>query len=389
MTIPLAAKVLGGIAIAGSVIAIGISAAHADEKKPGDPKKPSKPGTKPNPADKALPADLQQKVAAALASADPVQMHEVADELEHEGFKDQAKALDLAADAIANAEDAVQPTPPIPVPVPVPNPGGGGGVAPVPVPVPVPVPQPGGGGVLPGPLPIPPGPITPPVPVPVVQQALVYHVKAGQGPFQAAQTILGTSAGAARFHELQHANIPFDADGIKREDNHAGGLKPGLNPGDRLLVPPTWAEIAKPGTVTLERVGVPQGALHGDGDVTDDTVLRRLAGRVATEVLHTAKGSENKDLIATYQRCEFARGRRTGDCLGLYDTETALNLLAIHGICPPLRFADGAEIYYPPNPLEAKRVLYSALSRLAGADVVRREEFMQAIAQLGDVGIAA
>jgi hypothetical protein len=386
MTIPLAAKVLGGIAIAGSVIAIGISAAHADEKKP-DPKKPSKPGAKPQPGDKALPADLQQKVAAALASADPVQMHEVADELEHEGFKDQAKALDLAADAISNAADAVKPTDPIPVPVPVPvpNPGGGGVV-----PVPVPVPNPGGGGVLPGPLPgpLPPGPL-PPVPAPVVQQAHVYHVKKGQGPFQAAQDILGTSAGAARFHEIQHANIPFDADGIKRADNHAGGLTPGLNPGDRLLVPESWVASAKPGTVTLERVGVPQGALHGDGDVSDDTVLRRLAGRVATEVLHCAKGSENRELIATYQRCEFARGRRTGDCLGLFDTETALNLLTVHGICPPLRFADGAEIYYPQNPLEAKRVLYTALSRLAGADVVRREEFLQAIEQLGDVEIAA
>jgi hypothetical protein len=385
--IPLGLKVLGGLALVGSVIAIGVGVAHAGEKKPG-------PSPTPKPDTSGLPTDLKQKAEAALAAGDPTALRALADELDHEGFHAQATSLRAAADAIQAAEDNVNPTPPVPHVDPAPGPT----PAPVPGPLPVPVPQPGGGGVLP-PLPIPPGPlpgpapapspVPAPTPTPPVAQAYVYHVQKGQGPYQAAQTILGPSAGAARFHELQHANIPFDADGIARADNHAGGFKPGLNTGDRLLVPETWVALAKPGTVTLERVGVPQGAMQGDGDVSDDLALRRLAGRVATEVMHSAKGSENRDLIAVYQRAEFARGNRRGDCVGLYDAETALGLATIHGIAPPLRFADGHEIYYPANALPAKQQIFATLSRLAGADVTRREEWMQSLASLGDVGIAA
>jgi hypothetical protein len=226
---------------------------------------------------------------------------------------------------------------------------------------------------------VPPSPLPP---APVVHTAPVAHVLKNEGPANVAQRILGASIGIARFHELQHLNIPFDADGIRREDNHAGGLKPGLNPGDRLLVPPSWVDIAHPGTVTIERVGVPAGALHGDGDVTEDLAVRRLAGRVVVEVMHSAKGAENKDLIAAYQRAEQSRGKRTGQCLGLFDAETALNLATIHGIAPPLRFADGQEIYYEVNAFPAKQALYSTLSALAGRDVARREEWLQSLAGL-------
>jgi hypothetical protein len=392
--IPLGVKIIGGLALVGSVIAVAVGVAHAGEKGGAQPK----PKAKPKAADDAIPADLRAKVTAALSSGDPTALRALADELDHEGFKAQATSLRAAADAIEKAADDVNPTPPVPHPEPVPGPTPGPTPGPVPPgplppgPLP-PLPDPGGGGVLPpGPLPPVPGPVPPvpgPTPPPPVAQAHVAHVLHNEGPFQVSQRILGASAGAARFHELQHLNIPFDADGIRREDNHAGGLKPGLNPGDRLLVPDSWVALAKPGTVTLERVGVPQGAMQGDGDVTGDLALHRLAGRVATEIMHSAKGRENRDLIAAYQRAEFARGNRTSDCAGLYDAETALGLATIHGIAPPLRFADGAEIYYPANALPAKQQIFATLSRLAGADVARREEWTQALAALGDVGIAA
>lgn len=371
MPIPTAAKVIGGLVVVGSVIAIGVSAAHAGEKQDGTkpkPKTPAKPDTS------ALPTDLRLKVEKALTDADPTELRAVADELDHEGYKAQATACRQAADAIEAAEEAVKPTPPAPNPVPTPNPV----VPPGPLPGPAPFPP----SPLPGPLPpLPvPGPVPPPPPV---QQAPVAHVLKGEGPYNMAQRILGASIGAARFHELQHINIPFDADGIKRADNHAGGLTPGLNPGDRLLVPPAWLELAKPGTVTVERVGVPHGGVAGDGDVVEDLAIRRLAGRVATEIMHSPKGSENKDLIATYQRVEQQRGQRRGDCLGLYDAETALNLATIHGIAPPLRFADGHEIYYQPNSAAGERhLIYATLSKLAGADTARREEWLQALAAL-------
>lgn len=374
--IPLPVKVIGGIALVGSAIALVASAAKAS---PGTSPKPSTGGGAGGATD-ALPADLKAKVEAAVASGDPTQMNAVADELDHEGYHGQATALRTAANAIQQAENGVTPTPPVPVPTPQPS-GGGGALPPLPGPLPGPAPSPytpppspdaGGGGVLPS-------PVLPPAPA--VQTAAVVHVLKGEGPYQTAIRILG-NPGGERFHELQHANIPFDADGVARADNKAGGLKPGLNPGDRLLVPPSWVPLAKPGTVTIERVGVPAGALNGDGDVSDDLAIQRLAGRVAVEVAHQAKGAENRELIAAYQRAIFARGQRKGDCLGLYDAETVLSLATQQGIAPPMRFADGQEIYWPTNPHAAKELVYATLSKLAGADVQRREEWLQSLAGL-------
>lgn len=203
---------------------------------------------------------------------------------------------------------------------------------------------------------------------------------------QASQRVLGTQQGEKFWPQLKDANIPFDADGTPRRWQFPPGMfvdprtnKPNLNEGDRLLVPTSWPE-GLPG-VTTEKVGVPNAAISGDVANIPNDDLRRLAGRVATEVLHSPKGSENRDLIATFQAAEAARGRRQGDTRGLYDAETAACLAMVHAIAPPTRFADGAEIYWPdPNAGPAKQYLRDMLGRLAHADVARREEFLQSIA---------
>lgn len=55
-----------------------------------------------------MPEALRVRVARALQSADPAQMHELATELRHQGFGDQAKTLDQAA---AEIERAITKTP--------------------------------------------------------------------------------------------------------------------------------------------------------------------------------------------------------------------------------------------------------------------------------------
>lgn len=297
---------------------------------------------------KAMPEALRAKAQAALATADPLAIRAVADEVEKSGFKEQAASMRAAADAIEAAERAVEPTA---VPV-----SAGAGVA----------------AALPG--------AAAAVPVgPVQKTGRVLVVKPGQGPFQVAQDALGKSAGAARWRELRDANIPRSADGIPRKwirdvvadpSGQTFRFDPPLNPGDRLIVPASWP--------TTDAMKVDTIILSGDDGAPEK--LRRLAARVALEITRAQKGQENRELIAAYQRAEQRRGRRRGRPHGLYDPETMMLLAHAHGIVPPTRFGDDSEAYYPNNPAPSKTKLRQALESLAERDEPRAEEWRAAAA---------
>jgi hypothetical protein len=67
-------------------------------------------------------------------------------------------------------------------------------------------------------------------------------VKAGDGFFRISQR-LGVDGN--RWHELRDRNIPVDADGRSRskDSDGKGGIKPQLNPGNKLFVPENWPAI--------------------------------------------------------------------------------------------------------------------------------------------------
>lgn len=316
---------VGVPAVVGLVALAGSSSAHAAE--------PSK----------TMPEALKARAQAALATADPVVIRGVADEVEKAGFREQAASMRAAADAIEAAEHSVEPTP-------VPHPE-----------------RDDDGGDKPG-----------PTPGPVEHTGRYLVVKRGQGPYQVAQDALGASAGAARWHELRDANIPRSADGIPRKwikDPKAPGqyrFDPPLNEGDRLLVPAAWP--------TTDAMQVGTIVLSGDDGAPES--LRRLAARVALEVARNRKGSENRELIAAYQRAEKKRGRRQGRPHGLFDPETMMLLARCHGIVPPVRFGDDSEVYWPQNPTPAKVRVREEFSKLAERDEPRAEEWRAACAAI-------
>jgi hypothetical protein len=123
---------------------------------------------------------------------------------------------------------------------------------PAPVPVP-PAAAPGPPPFVPqGPPPAPPeAPAAPPVAVPP-QGLQIVTVRKGEGLATVARR-LGRPATAASASELQKANVPQGPDGVtwqatKLADPATGGIKKlnrkgGLQPGDRLFVPPQWGPI--------------------------------------------------------------------------------------------------------------------------------------------------
>lgn len=268
--------------------------------------------------------DVDEKVAerikAALATGEPAALRALAKELEDEGFKEQAASLRKAAKEIEDAMDAVE------------------------------VVKPGA---------------KPPKKRKHGKRVRVLRVQPGDGPWQVANR--AGMAAAAR--ELRDRNIPRDGKGIQRASDGKGGFKPGLNPGDLLIVPEAWGDV--PGT---ELVTLPAG-IAGDDD--DDTPLRRLAGRVALEVFEARKGQENRELIETYQKAMNAAGYEL-PTRGLYDAKTAASLAVVHHISPPVKFGDGSPIYWPANPAPAKKEFRALLVRLAEKDPVRAEEWTQA-----------
>lgn len=271
-----------------------------------------------------LPANLKAKVAAALESADPVVIRALAKKLDELGFKAQAKSLRKAAVAIEKAMASVDDV------------------------------QPGTAG-------------TDSSPLANTQAVRVLEVKPGEGPYNVAARV---GMGAAAL-ELRDANIPRDGKNITRKSDGKRGLAPGLESGDLLRVPAHWADHASMRVVELPTV------IAGD----EDDPVRLLAGRVALEVLEKPKGKENRDLIATFQRAEKSRGREL-DTRGLYDAKTALALAVDHSIVPPMKFADGSELYWPQNAAPAKTRMRAVFTKLSERDPQRAEEWQQAVSQL-------
>jgi hypothetical protein len=307
----------------------------------------------PKPNERGFPPELKAKFDAALRQGDPTAMRKVADEAAAAGFKTQAGSMRAAADAVEKAANDLKPTPALPG-----TPSSPG----------IPQPSPSSPGI-----PQPPAPSSPSGPV--IQEARVVHVLRGEGPFQmATRTKQRAPLDAAR--ALRDFNIPFDADGVGRKSDGTGGFAPGLEPGDRLLVPPSWSAH---NDITTERVGIPAG-VHGDDGPPSEAVLRRLAGRVALEVASQPKGRENREIIGLYQRYMRENGLRRGDTRGIFDAETAVSLARHHAIAPPLRFACGSEIYWPAKAVKAKRKVRDVLMHLSQTDVPRSEEWAQAAA---------
>lgn len=321
MPLPVIAKVLIGAAVAVGSVALLAGTASADEQPTKD-----------------LPASLKKKVEAAVDSADPVVMRQVAKELEKAGFPEQAKSLRKAAAKIEKEMDAV------------PDVGVGTGSS---------------------------SSVGLPAVTGETESVRVLEVKPGDGPYQVAQRV----GMAADFGALRDANIPRDGKNQLRESDGKmglrtvqliGGKKRGLEPGDLLRVPAHW-----PDHPLMRMVELPE-LVAGDDD-TD--ALRSLAGKVALEIETKAKGQEDKDLIATFQRAEASRGREM-DTRGLYDGRTALALAIDHHIVPPLRFANGSEIYWPTNGANARKRVKEALGKLASSDPQRAEEWEQAASQI-------
>jgi hypothetical protein len=271
-----------------------------------------------------LPANLKAKVAAALESADPVVIRALAKQLDELGFKAQAKSLRKAATAIEQAMNSVDDV------------------------------QPGTAGTDSNSL-----ANTKPV--------RVLEVRPGEGPYNVAARV---GMGAAAL-ELRDANIPRDGKNITRQSDGKRGFAPGLEPGDLLRVPAHWPQHSAMRVVELPTV------IAGD----DDDPVRLLAGRVALEVQEKPKGKENRDLIATFQRAEKSRGREL-DTRGLYDAKTALALAVDHQIVPPMKFADGSELYWPQNAAPAKSRMRDVFTKLSERDPQRAEEWQQAVSQL-------
>lgn len=194
--------------------ALGKAASGGGASQPSSPTVPGGGGT--------VVPDFGARIAAVLATQDPAQILALADELARANF-DAAivaqlrkiaadlQAAKLAADeARRRAEEAAKPQPgdpaaPAPVVPPfVPTPGGGGGAAPAPAPTPAPR------GV-----------------------ARVVIVQPGESPARLATIMTGKEA---RFRELVAANVP-----PKKRNNSTGGFT-SLNPGERLVVPPSWPD---------------------------------------------------------------------------------------------------------------------------------------------------
>lgn len=85
-----------------------------------------------------------------------------------------------------------------------------------------------------------PAPVTPPAPtpsnptIPPAPAVRRVAVRAGEGPFQIAQRLLGAEQGSLLWRELVAANVP-----PKKKDPKTGGFTI-LNPGELLVVPENW-----------------------------------------------------------------------------------------------------------------------------------------------------
>jgi hypothetical protein len=374
---------IGLLAAGGTALVVSSKKANASPKLPdsggsggGLPPAPS-----PGGGAAVINPQLLSIMSAALATGDPAVIRRVATDAERAGFPDQAKSLRAAAEEIEKAQKAIDPTKPgggtapNPNPAPAPSPAPSPVIPPfVPPPAPSPVPSP----VIP-PAPVIPDVIPPKPPVPIVVPTKTVRfltVGKGQGYFQVAQGAKPGGNLQDRMKELRDRNVPVDADGRRRQaasftDPKFFGSNPHLNAGEHLFVPESWPN--GPGMQTKEVT-----ILSGDTDSIGDDDVRRLAGRVALEVNSKNKGSENRELIGTFQRVARERGHFDAPVNGLYNAHTIVALVRLCGICPPLAFGDGGTPYWPRNHAPARNAVRQVLTNHAERDPSRSEEFAQA-----------
>lgn len=276
--------------------------AKADAKKKADEKAKSKgEGT-------AKPdlSDVVQQVTDALASGSIETMRKVAADLRAHGFKEQADALEKAADELEAEQKAKA-----------------------------------------GPTP---GPEPEPAPPPVTHRTIEV-TSALNSESAITKKLLGKSD---RFRELVAVNVPKDADGRSRQKvtaqliaeksinpNRLGGLFPGLQPGQKLFIPDDWPlnpadtkPVPKPKAKAEPKPSEPSkpkpqlGSGSPDkGDPLTSQLITMLAGK--------SPGKEDTFMVKKWQT---AQGR-TND--GKYGPGDAIFMADNLGVVPP------SPLYWP------------------------------------------
>lgn len=282
----------------------------------------------------ALPKDLQNKMEKALASGDPIMMRRLAEQVEKAGFPEQAETLRKAADEVAAAMKSVPDLPPVRSPDEQPKRGADvfrGGEA---------------------------GTVT------KTPEKLTYVVKEGDSMARVARKLTGNER---RWAELLEPNKH-----LKTSKKSYGTIIDPFYAGMVINLPESWRDALQGDEVSGDR-----------SPRIDEQGARRLAGRVALEVARKKKGAENRELIATFQKLERQRGMMGVPATGVFDHVTAVALARNYGIVPPLKFADGKDIYWPTNPAPAKNKLREIFTHMARRDPSRTEEWTQAAQSIG------
>lgn len=280
--------------------------------------KPADDGEKPSDkADDKFTAVIA-RVTAALATLDPAKMREEADRLEDEGFKEQADALRKAADELEEearkrADPKTPPQPDIKVPV---------------------EPEPSKPGIT----------------------FRTYTVRKGDSEFKIAK---GFTGNGNRFPELVKLNVPKDGDGRKRTlitasnrqalgepAERVGGLHPGLQPGQKLILPDSWLDAKDRPAPTPK----PEPELRPASGVTlpssTDAIIRHLPGKTP--------GKEDAVLVKRFQ----TDSKRTVD--GKYGMGDALHIANTFGAVPP------TPLYWPKkDTAKALKTWQQEMARLA------------------------
>lgn len=153
-----------------------------------------------------------------------------------------------------------------------------------------------------------PSPVTPPfVPTPAPSTGKrITVVQSGDGFFRIAQR-LGVDGN--RWPELRDRNVPVDADGRSRQKDTAakGGIKPQLNPGNKLFVPESWpasSAAVVQGHIDIGFAGEESFAPKSPVEIAAERMvshLKRLQNKHPTN-LEKVRNKSDKRLVARFQR---------------------------------------------------------------------------------------
>lgn len=175
-------------------------------------------------------------------------------------------------------------------------------------------------------------PVAPGVPIPAPSPAAPAVVTPAVAPSSGPRTVTvkagdslikitrGFGLPDSRWTELRDANIPVDADGRKKTKDPTFGLKPGINPGNRLFVPSSWPTVTTAGwgisgdaaedlgggdPVEIEAIGEPKSEAEIAAAVLVQHLQRLQSrfgitkGRRKVDKRHVARFEQAADLPST------------------------------------------------------------------------------------------